>query len=356
MITKMKLLMTKFIYQLKLAGYFFTPPIFSWLNKKIRPKKKRLSEDDLPFLSLLHDLESKGIENFISADMVQRFCKEKKAQYFNYDTSEPHISDESLQKNLHELCNNGFTVIQDVLSAEELEGINKKVVPLAEEGIATLTELRSECNARTTSKVAKKEENGVTALHNLYDGISRYRGIESFSPSFKTIGMASDIHKICESYLGGTVSPSSVYLDVKGVLGASDSSRALHGDSFTKICKVFIALEDITDDNAPFLYFSGSHKQHKWRLFKDLLEFSNINAEYHDYFSMYNILSMFKVSEEDNGVDIKPIRVSLKAGDAIIADTSGIHGATDLISGRRLQLGLVFERRGFGAEDKYVAP
>ena len=136
---------------------------------------------------------------------------------------------------------------------------------------------------------------------------------------------------------------------------ASDSSVGLHGDSYGKICKAFIALEDVTDDNAPFLYFSRSHKQGKWRLFKDLLEFSNINSEYHDFFSMYNIISMFKVSEEDNGVDIKPMRVPIKAGDAIIADTHGIHGATDLLSGRRLQLGLTYASRGLGPEDKYTA-
>jgi ectoine hydroxylase-related dioxygenase (phytanoyl-CoA dioxygenase family) len=134
----------------------------------------------------------------------------------------------------------------------------------------------------------------------------------------------------------------------------SDSSVTLHADSHAKICKIFIPLEDVTDDSAPFLYFRGSHKQHEFKLLKDFLEFCGLNKKYHDFFNQYNIISMFKVAEEDNGVNIEPQRIALKAGDAIIVDTAGIHGATDLISGRRVQLGLVFEQRGFGATDKPI--
>ena len=343
------------IYRIKLLGYLLTPPIFKWISKKRLRNKKELSEGNSSFLLALNELESQGIEYFISPDMVQKFCRAKKLSYFDPDSSAPYITDPRLQKNLNELCDDGFTVVKNVLSISSLEDINSKLVPIAEDGIVKLRDLRDIHDSRTSSKVVKEVKDDITALHNLYDGVTRFRGIESVCPALENLGMGTDLHKICESYLGGTVSPSKTYLDVKGVADASDSSVGLHGDSFTKICKVFIALEDISDDNAPFLYFARSHKQHKWRLFKDLLEFSNINSRYHDYFSMYNILSMFKVSEEDNGIDIKPLRIPLKAGDAIIADTAGIHGATDLISGRRLQIGLVFESRGLSAEDKYVA-
>ena len=71
------------------------------------------------------------------------------------------------------------------------------------------------------------------------------------------------------------------------------------------------------------------------------------------HFNNYNILSMFKVAEGDKGINIIPERLPLKAGDCIIVDTSGIHGATDLLEGRRVQLGLVYEQKGFGAIDTF---
>lgn len=352
----MNISVKRIINKLNTARYFLTPPIFSTLYKKFFVKRKIEVKNDYSYMSLLNDLESEGIGHFISDDMVKHFCRIKREAYLDSTTRELHIDDKDLQKNLNELSEEGFTVVKNVLSKDELEAINTKIIPLAEAEIAEIIKLRTEQNPRVTSKVIKKEEDGLTSLHNLYDGVVRVRPIESLIPSIEKLGIKSDIHKICQSYLGGIVSASRFYLDIKGVPDASDSSVTLHGDSYGNICKAFIALEDVTDDNAPFLYFSRSHKQGKWRLFKDLLEFSNINSEYHDYFSMYNIISMFKVSEEDNGVDIKPVRVPLKAGDAIIADTYGIHGATDLLSGRRLQLGLVYESRGLGATDKYVSP
>lgn len=350
----MNIYLKKILHRFNTLSYFLTPPIFPALYKKFVVKRKKVIKNDDSYISLLNDLESEGIGHFITDDMVKKFCSIKKEALLD-STRELHIDDENLQKNLDELNEEGFTVVKNVLSKVELEEINTEIIPLAEAEILEINKLRTQYNPRLTSKVVKKERNGLTALHNLYDGVIRIRPIEKLMPSIERLGVQSNIHKICKSYLGGTVSPGQFYLDIKGVLGASDSSVGLHGDSYGKICKAFIALEDITDENAPFLYFSRSHKQGKWRLFKDLLEFSNINSEYHDYFSMYNIISMFKVSEEDNGVDIKPKRVSIKAGDAIIADTHGIHGATDLLSGRRIQLGLTFASRGLGPEDKYIS-
>ena len=339
--------LTKFIY-------FITPPIVLFFFRKVTlTRKKDFSDDEISYINLLNEIEKSGMDYFIDKDLVKRFCEIKKESYFK--TEIRPMSDSRLQNNLNELTENGFTIVKNILNDHELDKLRNKFIPLAESSIEKLRQLRKEHNAETSSKVIEEDNEGIKILHNLYDGVSRFRGIETIAPEINGIGVDNDIHNICKNYLGGTVSPSNSYLDVKGVVEASDSSLGLHGDSYTKICKVFIALEDITNENAPFLYFAKSHKQGKWRLFKDLLEFSNINSEYHDYYSMYNILSMFKVSEEDNGVDIKPKRICLKAGDAIIADTSGIHGATDLLSGRRVQLGLVYEQRGLGAADKYLA-
>lgn len=339
--------LSKFIY------FIFPPIILLFIKKLTQTRKKDFSDDEISYIKLLNNIEATGMDYFIDKSLIKRFCEIKKESYFKSEIKP--MSDKKLQKNLDELVDNGFTIVKNIFNNNELEKLRSRFIPLAESGIETLRRLRIEHNAETSSKVIEENKDGIKILHNLYDGVSRFRGIETIAPEINGIGLNTDIHNICKNYLGGIVSPSNSYLDVKGVVEASDSSLGLHGDSYTKICKVFIALEDITNENAPFLYFAKSHKQGKWRLFKDLLEFSNINSEYHDYYSMYNILSMFKVSEEDNGVDIKPQRICLKAGDAIIADTSGIHGATDLLSGRRVQLGLVYEQRGLGASDKYLA-
>ena len=43
----------------------------------------------------------------------------------------------------------------------------------------------------------------------------------------------------------------------------------------------------------------------------------------------------------------------MKAGDAIIADTRGIHAATALNKGKRVQLGLVYADREYDMSNDY---
>ncbi len=343
----------KIIDKAQTVRYYLTPPLFPFLRKKYFSKRRSESSDDMSFMQLLSELESKGASNFLTDDMVKQFCKLKRDDYLDMASRDLCIDDENLQVNLSELKDNGFTVVKNVISPKELERISTLIIPLVEKKIDDLKKHRKSVYPHTTSKVVVEEEDGLVVSHNLYDGVIRIRPIESFVPSLQEMPSIAGLQKICKEYLGGVVSASQFYLDVKGVLDASDSSVTLHADSFQRICKVFIALEDITDKTAPFLYFAKSHKPSRWRIIKDLLEFSGANSQYHDFFSMYNIISLFKVAEEENGVDIKPERVVLKAGDAIIADTCGVHGATNIIEGRRLQLGLTYASRGSGAEDKY---
>ena len=332
--------------------YWMTPPIIWRLLRTFKNKStyKKISEPE-SFENSLDLLESQGLRYFFDDNAVNAFCRMKRELYL--DNNIPTLKEPNLQMHLEELIKNGYTIIPDFLSKQAVLKVNEQFSSVLSQEINYMTEALKDRKVRLTSKVDERWVDEIKVFHNLYDGVIRMWNIEKKSNEVAEIDADERILSICKAYLGGTVLPSKVYLDVKAFTQASDSSLSLHGDSFAKICKVFIALEDGDDQKSPFLYFKGSHKQHDFKLLKDFLEFCGLNKKYHDHFNNYNILSMFKLAEQGNVGNIKPERIPLKAGDCIIVDTSGIHGATDLVEGRRVQLGMVYEQKGFGATDTF---
>lgn len=337
--------------KIKNVAYWFVPPIFLKLFRIYRYRKNTVSTDvefDLEYR--LRKLEEQGLNYFFDESSIAAFCRMKREVYL--PSAYKELRDPTLNAHLQDLKDNGFTIIPSFLSQGQVDELRTDFHEVLESEIDFMRVSLEDKKTRLTSKVIKRTPRGINVLHNLYDGVIRIWDIEKISRNLNKISEDNRLLDVCEAYLGGIMTPSKVYLDIKAFSHASDSSVTLHADSHAKICKIFIPLEDVNDDSAPFLYFKGSHKQHEFKLLRDFLEFLGLNKKYHDFFNQYNIISMFKVAEEDNGVNIEPLRISLKAGDAIIVDTAGIHGATDLISGRRVQLGLSFEQRGFGATDK----
>jgi hypothetical protein len=334
-------------------SYWVFPPFFWKLFRTLRIHKKPVpAAGQLDLESRLRNFEEEGLNYFFDASAIPAFCRMKREVYLTGGYKE--LNDATLNTHLHELADNGFTIIPSFLSQGQVDHLNTDLHGVVESEIDFMRKSLEDINVRITSKVITRNLMDVKCSHNLYDGVIRIWGAEKICQNLHDIADDKRLRDVCEAYLGGILSPSNVYLDIKAFSQMSDSSVTLHADSHAKICKIFIPLEDVTDNSAPFLYFRGSHKQHEFKFLKDFLEFCGLNKKYHDFFNQYNIISLFKVAEENNGVDIEPIRIALKAGDAIIVDTSGIHGATDLISGRRVQLGLVFEQRGFGATDKAI--
>lgn len=344
--------MTKLKHSLQKYSYWFTPPIVWRLIRSLKQKGGRKQTPDLKsFDSALKRFEEQGLSYFFDEKSIEAFCRMKRELYVNNHYSK--LEEPDLQVHLEEMINNGYTIIPDFLSKQDLSEINEQLSSIISQELKYMAKTLKNPKVRLTSKVDERFVDEVKVLHNLKDGVIRMWNIEKISNGVAEIDPEERLLSVCKAYLGGTVLPSKVYLDIKNFPQASDSSVIPHGDSFAKICKIFIALEDGDDEKSPFLYFKGSHKQHEFKLLKDFLEFCGLNKRFYDHFNNYNILSMFRLAEEDNGINITAERIPLKAGDCIIVDTSGIHAATDLLEGRRVQLGLVFEQKGFGAMDTH---
>lgn len=332
--------------------YWVMPPIFWRCMKYLRKSKAEVNNRlDDSYTKALDEFEEKGISFFIDESSVGAFCRMKR--YMHQHELPRHDAGPSVLKHLSELNDFGYTFFDDFLSTESLEAINLELRDLLCDELKYLESELEKNDARVTSRIIERQHKKVKVIHNIYDGVIRVWGLESRIPFLAEIANNSEIQKVAESYLGGIISPSRVYLDIKAFSNATDSSVTLHTDSHTKILKIFIALEDGNDDSAPLFYFTGSHRQHKFRLLKDYLDYAGVSREYYDYFSTYNPISMMRMVDEGLLSNVKPERLSLKAGQAIMADTSGIHGATNLLSGRRVQLGMVFEQRGYGAADTF---
>tara|TARA_B110000259_G_scaffold188479_1_gene247944 strand:- start:5276 stop:6370 length:1095 start_codon:yes stop_codon:yes gene_type:complete len=338
-------------YRLSDYIYFITPPIVSKLIKKLLSNKRSIQPNHInlnTFENELDSLEENGFNYFMPNDVIKDFCNKTRDQLVN---SMPSKLDGKDKENLDQLNDNGYVVLENILDRRSLIEYKSKLDPVLDSEIHALSDYRNNSKTLLTSEAPTRNFNGLRSVHNISDAVIRIWNVDSYLPKLKESIDKSSIFKICNAYLSGNAGPSNIYLDIKPIPNAFDSSVTPHADSPFKICKVFIALEDVTVDNAPFLYFKGSHKPNHFRLLKDLLAFSGHNKKFYDEFSSFNFMGMLKLSE-DSYKSFSPDIVTLKAGDAIIADTRGIHAATNLNKGRRVQFGLVYSDRDFDINER----
>jgi hypothetical protein len=106
-----------------------------------------------------------------------------------------------------------------------------------------------------------------------------------------------------------------------------------HTDNFLRELKIYLALEDITDDNGPIIYWTGTHRRGEWRKLPDYLtSLGGLFGETH-VFSDYTIGQLMQRSPEF--ADCRKVRCTLKAGSAFVCDVRGLHRASYLNTGER---------------------
>ena len=335
-------------YRLRDYAYFFTPPIiYKFLSNLVskshnKSKNKSISITKSNFSDELSKLEEKGMSYFIHDDVIKMFCRKSREQLLESNFGEIH---KDKKHYLNDLDRNGFVIIRNVIDKKTINKINPSLFKIVDREITHLENLRKNSKSLLISNAPFRYIEGLKCVHNIADGVIRIWNIDKLFPEIKQKIDKSEIFSICNSYLSGNAGSSNIYMDIKSNRDAYDSSCGPHFDSPFKLCKVFIALKDITPDDAPFLYFKGSHKPHHFRLLKDLMTFAKHNSRYHDTFQTFSHMGMYKFAESENSY-FEPVTVEIKAGDAIITDTRGIHAATILKKGQRVQLGL-----GYGDRD-----
>jgi hypothetical protein len=109
-----------------------------------------------------------------------------------------------------------------------------------------------------------------------------------------------------------------------------------HTDNFLREIKIYLALDDITDDNGPMVYWTGTHRRGEWRKLPDYLtSLGGLFGEAH-VFSDYTINQLMQRSPEF--ADCRKVRCTLKAGSVFVCDARGLHRASYLNRGERWQL------------------
>ena len=327
--------------------YFFTPPIiYQFLSKTLAKKHiKNNPETDKMKLSL-DSFRKEKFNYFFDDSVIDNFCDFMEQNFINMPSLPTKNKDN--QKYLNEIEEKGYTVISNLYEKSDINNWLNTLNPIIDKHVNLLNTYRQEGDKLLISDTVTHTENGLKIIHNIFDGVIRMWNIKELIPQISTMVESNAIiTDVCSSYLGNKTTKPTSYLDVKSIEGSLDSSVQLHSDSSFKILKVFIPLEDVTLNNAPFMYFEGTHKFQDFRLFKDFLEFTQQNKKYYDMYSSYGHIGMFKLSEKYPELKIKPKTVTVKAGEIIIANTNGIHGASNLVKGRRIQLGLVYGTRGF---------
>ena len=136
-----------------------------------------------------------------------------------------------------------------------------------------------------------------------------------------------------EEYLGKKLNTQQIILISNRILEFMIIQQ-FHMDSWMSQIKIFTLLNDVNNFNAPMVYWKGSHKDHNWRRNIDYFKFIG------DDFGSTGTFPPALVREQENDKNnpLTEFSVLAPAGTVIIADVRGVHRASNLFKGYRLQI------------------
>lgn len=145
------------------------------------------------------------------------------------------------------------------------------------------------------------------------------------------------ISSVMEAYLSPRV--VSFRRELENRFGLSKMAQAdlFHFDNWRPICKAFLYLVDVGEDNAPFRFLRRSHKDGPWRT-RYAIEFDagGTSGRYGHFFPQE-----IRTLQEQEGWE--EVVCTGKAGTLILADFRGLHRGTPLKDGRRVLLNNTFD-------------
>ena len=154
---------------------------------------------------------------------------------------------------------------------------------------------------------------------------------------------------LVDAYMGGNLSTLELALEMRRP--PPDWDRALgdlipHTDHVFRELKIYLALDDITDDNGPIIYWTGTHRTGEWRRLPDYLaSIGGIWAESSNILNQTTVANLMKRSPEFAGC--REVRCTIKAGSTFACDTRGLHQASYLNRGERWHLYSAYGVNGY---------
>lgn len=214
------------------------------------------------------------------------------------------------------LVRDGCYVLPDFLSRETCEAIIRELDPPLREML----------------------EGSYSGKFQIHPFLEAYRlgEVDRLSPSAaKAFFGSSFIESIAHAYVGPTAISYRREADFKLAevhTGSFLQSELPHFDDWRHRFKAFLYLTDVGAENAPFVFYSGTHTYADWnRRYYREYEIDGESGRYGHFFpqEMRRLMAAHGFRE---------IEFTAAAGTLIFADTRGIHRGTTLRRGRRILL------------------
>jgi NAD(P)-dependent dehydrogenase (short-subunit alcohol dehydrogenase family) len=240
---------------------------------------------------------------------VQRIRQDK---LLRHDPS--HIERQDV---LDGLVNNGIFVIPEFLAKDVCDTILREIEPTLEKTIA------GTC------------PDGLCLLEG---GPYRVGHAERYSETARKAFYENEfIRNVAEAFVSKKVVSYRREIDLKVDVGRFLDDHLPHFDDWRHRFKAFLYLHDVTEKQAPFGYYEGSHKMGPWKeRYAREFEADGEEGRYGNFFPR----EMRRLLREEG---FKERICTGPAGTLILADFRGIHKGTMLHEGRRVMLNNCFE-------------
>ena len=325
--------------------YWFLPPVLYKIYNSLHLKffgQSELNAEGFLGSALLAQLRVKKLSYFFDDRVIGEFCDSMEKD--NNLNQPVETRNSGNQQYLNDLVENGVCKIEGLFDEESVNQEHNALANILNGLKQRATDLVEEHGRDSGLNIAENHY-GVKVNFELMSKIMRVWDIETVQANLNLFKGNPDILDVCSSYFGGSVGPSRLYAEYKYDINAYDPNFQLHSDSPFRQLKVFILLNDVTEESAPLVYYKKTQKVEDWRIMKDLIDFTNYNKKYNFSFG-FGRLAMQKLNSKFPNLSGGETLVTGKAGDVIICETRGVHGGSPLLRGHRLQLGMTFQALG----------
>lgn len=258
-----------------------------------------------------------------------QFLQQLDKHYKDFPTLAPNIPEN--KPRLEALERDGFVVIDNLISPDELARLKQALAP-------------------DMQALRKGQSDASDDRKHFFPELGRYRlyRVDKTVPEtlvFKDHPLLVDIVR---AYLSGQVEFLDLVLELRNTPPNWDDALIdcnPHCDHIFREVKIYLALEDITDENGPIIYWTGSHRRAEWRKLPDYLASTGgVWGDCHilNHNSMQNLMD-----RSPELADCRKVRCTIKAGSCFIVDTRGVHRASFLNSGERWHIYSAYGMQGF---------
>jgi phytanoyl-CoA dioxygenase PhyH len=243
-----------------------------------------------------------------------RFDRLMSKYFSDHCTTVPPTSDDP---NFRNLVQNGFVVLPDYHAASVIKPVHDCALDMMER----IKRGRSPADWRTYDYSE--------------DGIYRLLDADRHVPGIAPILKDRYVLSLVEAYYRPKAFGEKLnYFDYKPDL-VHDYTSMLHMDSPFSQLKIFTLLCDVGPHNAPLAFWAKSHLNAAWRRRFDYMYWTGDEVGISGIVPA-NIMRQLRAAGGDQAPE--EVVVTGPAGTVVIADTRGIHRASNLVKGYRLEL------------------